>query len=69
MGVNKRVYTNHELARRYAEKQMIVGERLRFKLLDNDRVTLTDVLDKSNTGRIEIPSFITDITIELGILG
>ena len=54
--------SNHELANRYEAKQRLIGKRLLdFELMDNDRVVLKAVLDKEDTGRLVIPSFITDI--------
>ena len=53
--------SNHDMAKIYDKKQRLVGELLRYELLDDARVLLIDVLDKENSGRLVIPSFITDI--------
>ena len=54
--------SNHEMAKRYREKSKLIGKDiLDIKLLENDRVELVEVLDKEDTGRLVIPSFITDI--------
>ena len=58
--------SNHEMAKRYDSKQKLLGKRvLDFVLLSNDRVMLSGVLDKEDTGRLVIPSFITEVK-ELG---
>ena len=55
--------SNHEMAKRYKEKSKLIGKDiLDIKLLENDRVELVEVLDKEDTGRLVIPSFITDIS-------
>ena len=54
--------TNHELANGYRAKSRLLGEdKLEIKLLDGDRVELVGVKDKEDTGRLVIPSFITEI--------
>ena len=59
--------SNHEMAKRYDSKQKLLGKRvLDFVLLSDDRVMLRGVLDKEDTGRLVIPSFITEIK-ELGV--
>ena len=56
------VLNNHELAKRYKEKSKLIGKDiLKLKLLSRNRVELVEVLDKEDTGRLVIPSFITDI--------
>ena len=59
---SSRVYSNHDLAKRYEDKQRLMGKRvLDFELIEDDRVMLKRVLDKEDTGRLVIPRFITDI--------
>lgn len=54
--------TNHEKALRYKEKSKLIGKDImKLELLSCDRVELVEVLDKESTGRLEIPSFITNI--------
>ena len=53
--------SNRDMAKIYDKKQRLVGELLRYELLEDDRVLLIDVLDKENSGRLVIPRFITDI--------
>lgn len=54
--------TNHERAIIYSKKQELLGKPIiKFELGDFDRVILISVLDKESTGKITIPSFITDI--------
>ena len=58
--------TNHELAKRYKEKELLLGkEVLKIILLDNDNVMLDDVIDKESTGRIVIPGFITCMKLKV----
>ena len=53
--------SNHELDKRYKYKQSLLDvECIKQRLISNDRVILYEV-DDSGTGRLEIPSFITDI--------
>lgn len=56
-------FTNHDLAKAYISKCKLFGVNniFEYELLDNDRVKLISVLDKDNNGRLELPSFITDI--------
>ena len=62
--------SNHELARRYNLKQNIIGKILDYRLLSNDRVELVEVINKEDRGRLEIPSFITDIALKnIGTFG
>ena len=54
--------SNHEMAERYKKKSKLMGKDvLEIKLVENDGVELIDVLDKEDTGRVVIPSFITKI--------
>ena len=54
--------SNHQLAMEYNLKQSVIGKNLlKYALLDNDRVALTKVIDTRSTGKLIIPSFITDI--------
>ena len=54
---------NHEMARRYKEKSKLIGKDiLDYRLLEDDRVKLVGVKDKDDTGRLVIPSFITDFS-------
>ena len=58
--------TNHELAKRYKDKCRLIGKDiLEIKLLDGDRVKLMNVKDKEDTGRLVIPSFVTDIMCDV----
>ena len=58
--------TNHELANGYRAKSRLLGEdKLEIKLLDGDRVELVGVKDKEDTGRLVIPSFITEIRCDV----
>ena len=59
--------SNHEMAKRYMDKQKLIGrEVLELRLLDNDKVELIEVLDKADIGRLVIPSFITGMRGYLG---
>ena len=61
--------SNHEMARRYKEKSKLIGKDiLDYRLLEDDRVKLIEVLDKEDTGRLVIPSFITEIFNENHVL-
>lgn len=54
--------SNHEEAIKYMNKSKILGkEILKLKLLDNDDVLLVEVMDKDYTGKVVIPSFITQV--------
>ena len=54
--------SNHEMAKRYEAKSRLIGKDiLDYRLLEDDRVELIEVLDKEDTGKIVIPSFITDL--------
>ena len=56
--------SNHKRAKMYKEKSRLIGrDILEIELLDGDRVKLLHVLDKDDTGGIEIPSFITDFRV------
>ena len=53
---------NHKKAQIYMQKQKLLGkELLKFRLLDDDKVQLEEVLDKDSTGKLIIPSFVTGI--------
>lgn len=63
--------SNHELAKRYKDKAKLLGEdKLVLMLLEDDCVKLVDVKDKNDSGKLVIPSFITDfdVRIEDGIV-
>lgn len=61
---------NHEMAKRYMDKQRLIGrEILELRLLCDDRVELIDVKDKDDNGRLVIPSFITEIRNEYKLDG
>ena len=58
--------SNHEMAKRYINKQRLIGrEILDLRLLENDKVELVGVKDKDDTGRLVVPSFVTDIKMYL----
>ena len=58
--------SNHELAKRYIDKQRLIGrEILDLRLLENDKVELVGVKDKDDTGRLVVPSFVTNIKMYL----
>ena len=58
---NKR-YSNQELAEQYKKKCSLLGIEFNLVLeyLDGDRVRLMGVKNKRDTGRLVIPSFVTD---------
>lgn len=58
---NKR-YSNQELAEQYKKKCSLLGIEFNLVLeyLDGDRVRLLGVKNKRDTGRLVIPSFVTD---------
>ena len=61
---DKKVITrsNHQLAKEYQMKADLLGnDRLKFRLLDGDRVELYRVNGGEDTGRLVIPSFITGV--------
>ena len=62
---------NWELARRYKEKCKLLGIEniFEYRLIKGDRVRLDRVKDTEDTGRLVIPSFITDIKSVAGIDG
>ena len=55
--------SNHALAMAYERKLELLGAKkvLEYKLIENDRVMLMSVNDKEDTGRLVIPSFITEL--------
>lgn len=55
--------TNHEMVKAYEAKLRLIGAKpeILYELGSSDRVALRGVLDKESTGRITIPSFITNI--------
>ena len=60
--------SNHELAKRYKEKSKLIGrDILEIEYLEDDRVRLVDVKDKENSGKLVIPSFITEIGLIRGV--
>lgn len=58
------IKTNHQLAEEYALKKKLIGGGIKYELLENDRVALVGVDNTESTGRIIIPSFITNIEID-----
>lgn len=53
--------SNHQLAKEYELKTKLIGQsNLVYELIDDDRVVLIRIEDKKSTGKIVIPSFITD---------
>ena len=62
--------SNHEMAKRYKEKSKLIGKDiLLLRLLPEDRVELVEVLDKEDSGKLVIPSFITDIHVYCDYMG
>ena len=54
--------TNHELAKIYENKSKLLGkERLKLRYLENDKVSLENVIDKEYSGKLIIPRFITEV--------
>lgn len=59
---NNKKYSNQELAEQYKKKCSLLGIEFNLVLeyLDGDRVRLLGVKNKRDTGRLVIPSFVTD---------
>lgn len=56
------ILSDRELAERYINKHKLLGLECKLDLkIDGDDVILVDVLDKEDTGRLVIPSFVTKI--------
>ena len=56
--------SNHEQAHRYELKSTLIGHNnFEITYLPNDRVELSHVYDKKSTGKLVIPSFITDYAL------
>ena len=56
--------SNHEQAHRYDLKSTALGcKNFKFTYLSSDNVELSEVLNKRSTGRIVIPSFITNFGV------
>ena len=62
--------SNHEMAKRYKEKSMLMGrDIMSYRCIGWDRVILDEVIDKEDAGMIVIPSFITDVRVNVSTLG
>ena len=63
------IKSNHQLAQEYDLKSKLLGDNnLEYKLINNDRVVLLDIKDKKSTGKLVIPSFITDFQIHYNFI-